>query len=545
MDDRNPTMAPALGEGPAEANAATRPTPNGHADAPAGALRVPGLAFDNRFARLPDGFFARVRPAPLPEPWLVAASDEAAASIGLPAAAFEDPAMVDALAGNRPLAGAEPLAAVYAGHQFGVWAGRLGDGRAILLGEALGPGGARWELQLKGAGRTPFSRGADGRAVLRSSIREFLCSEAMHGLGIPTTRALAIVASDEPVFRETVETAAVVARMSPSFMRFGSFEYFRHFDQPERLRLLGETLLDQHFPALRDAANPWLALLREVAERTARLVAAWQAVGFCHGVMNTDNMSMLGLTIDYGPFGFLDRFDPNHVCNHSDDLGRYSYAMQPKIAEWNCWCLGDALMPLIGEAGGTVDDAKAALAAFGPAFEADYARLMRAKLGLATERPGDDALVRATLDLLHAQRIDFTQFFRRLGSVGIEALDLRELPHARGAGAPAPRPGSRCRDLFVEPALFDAWAARWRARLRDEGSDDLERSRRMNRANPKYVLRNHLAELAIRQARERDPAMVRRLLHVLRQPFDEQPEHEDLAALPPDWAASLEVSCSS
>ncbi|MCM5569226.1 YdiU family protein [Burkholderiaceae bacterium FT117] len=499
-------------------------------------LRVPGLAFDNRFARLPDGFYARVRPAPLPEPWLVAASTDAAEALGLPASAFDDPAVVDALAGNRPIDGAEPLAAVYAGHQFGVWAGRLGDGRAILLGEAIGAEGSRWELQLKGAGRTPFSRGADGRAVLRSSIREFLCSEAMHGLGIPTTRALALVASDEPVFRETVETAAVVTRMSPSFLRFGSFEYFRHFGQPERLKLLGETLLAQHYPELLGAPNPWLALLREVTERTARLVAAWQSVGFCHGVMNTDNMSALGLTIDYGPFGFLDRFDPNHVCNHSDDLGRYSYSMQPKIAEWNCWCLGDALMPLIAEAGGGVDDAKEALASFGPAFDAEYGRLMRAKLGLATERGGDDALVRATLDLLHAQRVDFTSFFRRLGSVGLAAEDIR--PGAQ-------RPGSRCRDLFVDPALFDGWAARWRARLRDEGSNDAERGRRMNRVNPKYVLRNHLAELAIRQARERDPGMVRRLLQVLRRPFDDQPEHEDLAALPPDWAAHLEVSCSS
>lgn len=539
MDEHNPTVAPRLEPGQPAVG------PGAGLDRQTATLQVPGLRFDNRFARLPEGFFARVRPAPLPEPWLVAASADAAAAIGLTPQAFDDPALVSALAGNRPLAGAEPLAAVYAGHQFGIWAGRLGDGRAILLGEAIGPGGARWELQLKGAGRTPFSRGADGRAVLRSSIREFLCSEAMHGLGIPTTRALAIVASDEPVYRETVETAAVVTRMSPSFLRFGSFEYFRHFDQPERLRLLGQTLMGQHYPGLLEAPNPWLALLREVVEHTARLVAAWQAIGFCHGVMNTDNMSMLGLTIDYGPFGFLDRFDPNHVCNHSDDLGRYSYAMQPGAAEWNCWRLGEALMPLIRESGGDSDEARQALSAYGPAFQAEYGRLMRARLGLATERPGDAALVRATLDLLHAQRVDFTLFFRRLASEGGAAQDLRETPQARGAEEPAPRPGTRCRDLFQAPELFDAWAGRWRARLRDEGSHDFERLRRMKRVNPKYVLRNHLAELAIRRARERDPRLVRRLLEVLRRPFDEQPEHEDLAALPPDWAARLEVSCSS
>ena len=540
MNDADPSAA-----GPALAAAAGAPLPDrlpaaGGGGEPA-AVRLPGPIFDNRFARLPDGFFARVQPAPLPEPYLVAVSPAAADALGVPAAAFEDPALVDALAGNRPIEGAEPLAAVYAGHQFGVWAGRLGDGRALMLGEVVAPDGARWELQLKGAGRTPFSRGADGRAVLRSSIREFLCSEAMHGLGIPTTRALAIVASDLPVFRETVETAAVVTRMSPSFLRFGSFEYFRHFDQPERLRLLGQTLLDQHYPGLRQAPNPWLALLGEITGRTARLVAAWQAVGFCHGVMNTDNMSMLGLTIDYGPFGFLDRFDPNHICNHSDDLGRYSYAMQPKIAEWNCWCLGDALMPLIAEAGGNVDDAKAALAEFTPAFADEYSRRMRAKLGLATAQTGDDALVRATLDLLHAQRIDFTQFFRRLGTVGLETDDLRVASDT----AAAPRPGSACRDLFVDRSLFDSWAGRWRARLRAEGSHDAERAQRMKRINPKYVLRNHLAELAIRQARERDHGMVGRLLQALQRPYDEQPENEDLAALPPDWAAQLEVSCSS
>jgi uncharacterized protein YdiU (UPF0061 family) len=490
---------------------------------------LPGVVFDNRFARLPEGFYARVDPAPLPDPWLVAASADAAAALGLGLEAFDSPLVVAALAGNQPIPGSEPLAAVYAGHQFGVWAGRLGDGRAILLGEARGPDGRHWELQLKGAGRTPFSRGADGRAVLRSSIREFLCSEAMHGLGIPTTRALALVASDEPVFRETVETAAVVTRMAPSFLRFGSFEYFRHFDQPERLALLARTLLEQHYPTLADAQNPWLALLREVASRTARLVAAWQAVGFCHGVMNTDNMSMLGLTMDYGPFGFLDRFDPNHVCNHSDDLGRYSYAMQPKIGEWNCWCLGEALMPLIAGAGGSVDDAKAALAAYQPAFDAEYERLMRAKLGLQQARDGDAALIRATLDLLHAQRIDFTAFFRRLASA-----DTTDLPS-----------GARCRDLFVEPLLYDGWAARWRARLAEEGATPAARSAALKRVNPKYVLRNHLAELAIRMARERDPSMVRRLLSALARPFDEQPEHEDLAALPPDWARQLSVSCSS
>lgn len=511
-------------------------TPLADSASPCSEVRLPGVRFDNRFARLPEGFFARVDPAPLPDPWLVAASPDAARQIGMPPEALTDPDVIAVLAGNRRAAGGDPLAAVYAGHQFGVWAGRLGDGRALLIGEAHGPDDRHWELQLKGAGRTPFSRGADGRAVLRSSIREFLCSEAMHGLGIPTTRALALVAADEPVFRESVETAAIVTRMSPSFLRFGSFEYFRHFNQPERLALLAQTLIAQHYPALSEAANPVLELLREITARTARLIAAWQSVGFCHGVMNTDNMSALGLTIDYGPFGFLDRFDPNHVCNHSDDLGRYSYAMQPKIGEWNCWCLGEALMPLIAGAGGSVDDARSALAGYQPAFEAEYERLMRGKLGFEQAHPGDAALVRATLDLLHAQKVDFTAFFRRLASVDSPAPT---------SGSGCRTTGSACRDLFAEPLLFDAWLARWRDRLAEEGATPASRSSALLRANPKYVLRNHLAELAIRQASERDPSMVRRLLEVLARPFDEQPEHDDLATLPPDWARHLSVSCSS
>ncbi|RPH61039.1 MAG: YdiU family protein, partial [Burkholderiales bacterium] len=318
----------------------------------------PELRFENSYARLAPGFHTRLAATPLSAPRLVAASTAALDLLGLDPARIAGPEFVEVFAGNRIPRGAEPLAAVYSGHQFGVWAGQLGDGRALLLGEVARPAG-NWEVQLKGSGRTPYSRGADGRAVLRSSIREFLCSEAMAALGIPTTRALAIVAADEPVFRETVETAAVVTRLSPSFVRFGSFEHFYAANRMDSLRQLADHVIGKFWPALAGEPNPWLALLREAMQRTARLVARWQAVGFCHGVMNTDNMSVLGLTIDYGPFGFLDGFDFDHVCNHSDHGGRYSYAMQPRIAEWNCWCLGQALMPLIAERGGSTDDAKA------------------------------------------------------------------------------------------------------------------------------------------------------------------------------------------
>jgi len=508
--------------------------------APAGAprnVRMEALAFDNSFARLTPSFFTRLDPVPLPDPYQVAASPSAAALIGLDPGELVRPEFAEVFAGNRRLAGTEPLAAVYAGHQFGVWAGRLGDGRALLLGEAIGPDGRCWELQLKGSGKTPYSRMGDGRAVLRSSIREFLCSEAMAALGIPTTRALAIVGSDQPVFRETVETAAVVTRMSPSFVRFGSFEYFAHFDRHAELRALTDYVIERFYPACRAASHrdTVCALLAEVSRRTGRLIAAWQSVGFCHGVMNTDNMSILGLTIDYGPFGFLDGFDAQHICNHSDDSGRYAYAMQPRIGEWNCFALGQALLPLIGD----VESAQQALAEYRPAFEAEFERLLRAKLGLSAQRDDDPALFERMFEAMQASRVDFTLFFRSLSRV-------------RAADAAGDEP---VRDLFVDRAACDAWLALYRGRLQAEGSNDAQRAAAMNRVNPRFVLRNHLAELAIRRARgetddgtpggRRDYAEVARLLDVLSRPFDEQPEHASYAAPPPDWASHLSVSCSS
>ncbi|MGD9943543.1 MAG: YdiU family protein [Burkholderiaceae bacterium] len=518
----------------------------------------PELRFDNSYARLSPAFYTRLSPTPLPEPKLVAVSDSAAALLGLDPARLATDEFADCFIGNRLLLGADPLAAAYAGHQFGVWAGRLGDGRALLLGEVAGPQG-HWEIQLKGAGRTPYSRGADGRAVLRSSIREFLCSEAMHGLGVPTTRALAIVASDAPVLRETVETAAVVTRLSPSFVRFGSFEYCYATNRPDLLRELADYVIARFRPELAQAANPYLALLGDVVRRTAQLIARWQALGFCHGVMNTDNMSILGLTIDYGPFGFLDGFDAGHICNHSDEAGRYSYAMQPRIGEWNCWCLGQALMPIIAERGGSTDDAQAVLGGwqseFGPALDA----ALRAKLGLVERHDGDAALLDALFERLQADRVDFTLFFRNLASVRRANVSRADAAQANGLGGnapqadssagsafPDPADGARaCRDLVIDRAAFDAWLARYRSRLALELQPDEVRAAAMNRVNPKYVLRNHLAETAIRQARDGDFGEIRRLLKVLEHPYDEQPDAQAYAALPPDWAAGLEVSCSS
>lgn len=494
----------------------------------------PELRFENSYARLAPGFHTRLAATALPAPRLVAASTAALDLLGLDPARITEPEFVEVFAGNRIPRGAEPLAAVYSGHQFGVWAGQLGDGRALLLGEVAGPAG-NWEVQLKGSGRTPYSRGADGRAVLRSSIREFLCSEAMAALGIPSTRALAIVAADEPVFRETVETAAVVTRLSPSFVRFGSFEHFYAANRVDSLRQLADHVIGKFWPALALEPNPCLALLREAMQRTARLVARWQAVGFCHGVMNTDNMSVLGLTIDYGPFGFVDGFDFDHVCNHSDHGGRYSYAMQPRIAEWNCWRLGQALMSLIAERGGSTDDAKAVLDGWGPCFDQAHRAALRAKLGLAQAHDGDDALIEALFERLHADRVDFTMFFRRLS--GVRAAAPQAAAGSDGADG--------CRELVLDRAAFDAWLLRYRHRLAGEAWDDDERAAAMNRVNPKYVLRNHLAEIAIRQARTGDYSEVARLQKVLERPYDEQPEMEAYAALPPAWASALELSCSS
>jgi len=491
------------------------------------------LPWDNGYGRLPPRFYTRLAPTPLSNPYLVGFSTTAAELIGLDPAQAHRPEFIAAAAGNQTLPGADPLAAVYSGHQFGVYVSQLGDGRAILLGGLNGADGRTWELQLKGAGRTPYSRMGDGRAVLRSSIREFLCSEAMHGLGIPTTRALTVIGADEPVFRETVETAAVVTRMAPSFVRFGSFEFFfwqGHAEHGE-LRSLADYVIDTFYPTCRDEPQPYLALLAEVARRTARLIAQWQGVGFCHGVMNSDNMSILGLTIDYGPFQFMDAFNAAHICNHSDEHGRYAYNMQPQIGQWNLYCLGQALIPMIGD----VEATQAVLETYKQEFAQAMEELFHAKLGLATTQAGDDDLIERLVVLLDQGRVDWTIFWRALAQLRVEAKSSPD-------DAPV-------RDLFVDRTAFDAWATDYRARLRGEASVDADRAARMKRVNPKYVLRNHLAEIAIRKARGEDGARdfgeVDRLLRLLQRPFDEQPEFNSYAEAPPEWAGSLHLSCSS
>nr|WP_314360400.1 YdiU family protein [uncultured Achromobacter sp.] len=483
----------------------------------------------NSFAALPAAFYTRLAPQGLNNPRLLHANADAAALIGLNPAALDTPEFLEVFSGRAPLPGGDTLAAVYSGHQFGVWAGQLGDGRAHLLGEVQGPDGG-WELQLKGAGMTPYSRMGDGRAVLRSSVREYLASEAMHGLGIPTTRALALVTSDDPVMRETVETAAIVTRMSPSFVRFGSFEHWSSRRQPELLKTLADYVIDRFYPECREAPAdpaqariaPYLNLLRSVTHRTARLMADWQAVGFCHGVMNTDNMSILGLTLDYGPYGFMDGFRLGHVCNHSDSEGRYSWNRQPSVALWNLYRLGGSLHALVQD----VEPLRAVLDEFEAVFTRAFHDRMGAKLGLAAWQPADEPLLDDLLKLMDANQADFTLSWRRLADA---VLGQR----------------SGFEDLFIDRPAAGAWLDRLLARHAQEGRPAQEVADGMNRVNPLYVLRNHLAEEAIRAAKTGDASEIDTLMRLLRDPYAAQAGYERYAGLPPDWAGSLEVSCSS
>lgn len=478
------------------------------------------LKWANHFVSLGPDFYTELQPSPLPSAYWISRNLGLARELGLEQNWFESQAALELFTGNRVADGSLPLASVYSGHQFGQWAGQLGDGRAILLG-ALKTAGGSQEIQLKGAGRTPYSRMGDGRAVLRSSIREYLCSEAMQGLGIPTTRALCVTGSDAKVRREEIETAAVVTRAAPSFIRFGHFEHFSYTDQHAQLKTLADYVIERFYPACREAAQPYAALLEAVSERTAHLMAAWQATGFCHGVMNTDNMSILGLTIDYGPFQFLDAFDPAHICNHSDTQGRYAYNKQPNMAYWNLFCLGQALLPLME----TQDQALAALESYKTVFPEALQARMRAKLGLPDTQPEDTALVESTFRLLAANKVDYTIFWRRLCTF-------------------TPQSGHEpVRDLFFDRESFNAWALQYSERIAHV--DIGLRADLMLKNNPKFVLRNHLGEEAIRAAKLKDFSGVDTLLTLLQSPFDEHPGHDSFAGFPPDWAASIEISCSS
>ena len=477
------------------------------------------------FTRLPEAFYRYIAPDALGKPYWVARNLPLGEQQGLLPDDWDD-GLLHYLGGSAKQYDPAPFATVYSGHQFGGYTPQLGDGRALMLGERQDKQGNRWEWQLKGAGKTPFSRFADGRAVLRSSIREYLCSEAMYGLGIPTTRALAIVGSNDAVYREQQETAAVVTRIAPSFIRFGHFEYFYHTGQHQYLAPLADFLIERHYPECKSAEQPYLALFEAICERSVRLVADWQAVGFTHGVLNTDNMSVLGLTIDYGPFGFMDTFDRRHVPNHSDTGGRYAYNEQPYIVQWNLSRIGSALLPLCDK-----DGLVAALDRFPEQYQQAYLNKMRAKLGLLQEKAGDGELVADLLELLQG-RADFTLFFRHLSAVSN--------PHEE----PLP---PQLAALFAEDGLvaLQLWIGRYRQRLRAENSEHEARRVRMNAVNPLYVLRNYLAEQAIRLAQAGDYREIERLRACLSEPFTESARFADFAEPPPEWASEICVSCSS
>ncbi|TLD46886.1 MAG: hypothetical protein FAZ92_00837 [Accumulibacter sp.] len=516
------------------------------------------LNFDNRYLRelpgeplrspLPRQVFGAlwspVDPTPVAAPRLLAHSREVAAALDLDDEAMASPALLAALAGNRLLPGMAGYASCYGGHQFGQWAGQLGDGRAILLGEAINHRGERYELQLKGAGPTPYARRADGRAVLRSSIREFLCSEAMHHLGVPTTRALSLVGTGETVVRDmfydghpVAEPGAVVCRVAPSFIRFGHFELPAARNDLGLLRQLVAFTIDRDFPGFAgDLAATLVPWFTEVCERTGRLIAHWMRVGFVHGVMNTDNMSILGLTIDYGPYGWVDNFDPGWTPNTTDASSRrYCFARQPAIARWNLERLADALAPLLSRPG----ELAAGLERYDETYAADFCTAYAAKLGLREWRHDDAELLEDLFALMHAAEIDMTGFFRAL------ALLDSERPQPQALDDAFYRADLRQRHA----ARLERWLQRYAARLRLDGQPPERRLAAMNAANPRFVLRNYLAQQAIDRAEQGDMQMIHQLLEVLRRPYDEQPGCEAFSARRPDWARHRAgcsmLSCSS
>ncbi len=492
------------------------------------------LEFSNRFHSLGNDFFSVQEPDGLENPELVHINPSAAQLLDYSADSLNNSKFCYFAAGHLIPENCQPVAAIYAGHQFGHFVPQLGDGRALLLGEIKNSAAQYWEIQLKGVGATPYSRQGDGRAVLRSTIREYLCSEAMYGLGIPTTRALAIVNSQEKVWREQLESGAALVRLSPSFIRFGSFELFASRSQTDKVQQLADFVIQHYYPDILKQSNnkqinPYQLFLSSVIEKTALMIAHWQAVGFAHGVMNTDNMSVLGLTLDYGPFGFLDTYQRDFICNHSDHQGRYSFQKQPGIALWNLTRFAETLLSLM-----TIDEAKQALAAFEAQFTDHYLSLMEQKLGFFQSAGNNEeaqersTLVLSLLNLMEKNQVDYSLLFRRLsGSIIAE-----------------PRPAIR--DMFLDRETFDNWHQHYIRLLDKDSLPERQRREKMNRINPKYILRNYMAQIAIDKAtHDNDYSEVDKLLKLMLNPFDEHPQMEHYAGLPPDWATEISVSCSS
>jgi uncharacterized protein YdiU (UPF0061 family) len=486
------------------------------------------ITFDNSYARLPPRFFTRTPPVPVRAPRLVRLNRALALELGIAPDELRDEEWADIFAGNRIPEGAEPLALAYAGHQFGSFVPQLGDGRAVLLGEVVDRSGARRDLQLKGSGRTPFSRGGDGRAALGPVLREYVVSEAMAAMGIRTTRSLAAVTTGESVLREELLPGGVLTRVAASHVRVGTFQYFASRGDDEAVRLLADHVMARHFPDAAASPRPYRALLDAVIGGQAELISSWLSVGFIHGVMNTDNMAVSGETIDYGPCAFVDAYDPRAVFSSIDRGGRYAFLNQPSIGAWNLARLAECLLPLLAEEPEmAIEEANDALAAYGPAFEHAHAARVRAKLGLFTEEPGDVALADDLLAAMHENGADFTNTFRRLGD-------------AATTDQPA------VRTLFSDPAAYDAWAPRWHERLATEAVEPAQRRQAMNRVNPAYVPRNHRVEAVIRAAVDDDDfGPFHELVDVLARPFDDQPGLARYAEPPQEHERVLNTFCGT
>ncbi len=492
-----------------------------------------------RFKEQEDAHFSPVMAARLLDPVVVSSNKLLAEELGIDPDSLDSPDMLEIMSGNFMTANVKPIALVYSGHQFGVWAGQLGDGRAMTLGELpvanRGPVAGEnnselldselldielWDIQLKGAGPTPYSRTADGRAVLRSSIREYLCSEAMHGLGIATTRALSLVDSKTAVYREEVESGATVCRVARSHIRFGSFEHFHYRNQPESVRALADYVVQRHFPQWVEDEDRYLKLFKNTVFKTAKMIAQWQSVGFNHGVMNTDNMSILGDTLDFGPVGFLDNYNPEFICNHSDHNGRYSFKNQPSVGLWNLNALATSLTSLLSS-----DELIDVLKQYEPEFLNQFRAIMVSKLGLEKYQADDELLSNELLDLMQINNVDYTILFRSLCDFTADNQAVR--------------------DQFIDREGFDQWAVKYLARLGQQDLSDADRRDNMRAVNPKYVLRNYMAQAAIEKAQAGDYSEVNLLLNVLQSPCEEHPEAQQYAGLPPDWAEKISVSCSS
>ncbi len=472
--------------------------------------------FDNSYARLPERFFAKLPPTPVASPRLVRVNAALARDLGIDPAKLASPEGVRVLAGNTIADGSEPIATAYAGHQFGGFSPQLGDGRAILLGEVIGRDGVRRDIQLKGSGPTPFSRRGDGRAALGPVLREYILSEAFAALGIPTTRSLAAVLTGEAVARETYLPGAVLTRVAQSHIRVGTFQYFAAKGDFDGVKTLADHVIARHYPEARAAANPYRAMLDLVMARQAALISQWLLVGFIHGVMNTDNMSISGETIDYGPCAFMDGFDPGQVYSSIDEGGRYAYGNQPRIAQWNLARLAETLLPLLdADQDAALGQAQAAIDGFGGMFDKAYAAGFRRKLGLMTDESGDLALGQGLLAAMAASKADFTLTFRRL----CEAVAGRDKETA-------------LRGQFADTAALDAWLASWRQRLARDGHDWSRSQAMMRAANPAFIPRNHRVEAALAAALDSDFVPFETLLTVLAKPFQDQPEHADFMAPP-------------